>query len=302
MTDWHSGIRPQQNNFVKAFGVRAMEGKVTGGEKENVNKDSPSGSSQDGALQCEVCGSDEIDCDPVEDSPVTIARDPGNPTEHERELHCATHIPYRAWCPICVKAKGKEEPHRSQRKKEASCKPTISLDYKSFGQEIDFEDKATAVVGKDEKTKIKFAHICETKGSSDLWAVEKLGADLDRLGYTDVILKSDGEPAIIQLLEELKKRRAHPTIIQHPPAYDPQANGAAENAVQAFMGEVRALKIGLEARLKIKIQSDWAIIEWMLELACELLNRCAVGLDGRTPYYRLYGKNSSKPILEFGSK
>ena len=31
---------------------------------------------------------------------------PKEPTEEERELHSLTHMPYRAWCPLCVKCKG----------------------------------------------------------------------------------------------------------------------------------------------------------------------------------------------------
>ena len=33
---------------------------------------------------------------------------PLEPTQQERELHNLTHLPYRSWCEICVKAKGKE--------------------------------------------------------------------------------------------------------------------------------------------------------------------------------------------------
>ena len=33
--------------------------------------------------------------------------DPRLPTQREVEDHCLTHLPYRNWCPICVKAKGK---------------------------------------------------------------------------------------------------------------------------------------------------------------------------------------------------
>ena len=62
------------------------------------------------------------------------------------------------------------------------------------------------------------------------------------LGHTDIILKGDGEPAFVQLMEEIERRRSHPTIIQNPPAYDPQSNGAAEKAVQDYMGQVRAGK------------------------------------------------------------
>ena len=104
---------------------------------------------------CRPCGEDVI-MEPAESAPVRIAKNPGDPTEEEFEDHCVTHLPFRRWCPICVKAKGKEDSHR---KAEESTKPTIVLDYKSFGQEIEVDDKATAIVGRDKKTVSTFAHM-----------------------------------------------------------------------------------------------------------------------------------------------
>ena len=107
---------------------------------------------------------------------------------------------------------------------------------------------------------------------------------------------------MIQLMEEIKRRRTHGTIIQNPPAYDPQSNGAAEKAVQDYMGQVRAGKIDLEYRLKEKIESQWPIMEWIGEHACVLLDRCQVGHDGKVPYQRRMGKISEKPIIELGEQ
>ena len=64
------------------------------------------------------------------------------------------------------------------------------------------------------------------------------------------------------------------------------------------MGQLRTMKVALEARLKYKIESECAILQWMSELATELVNRCHVGPDGRTAYYRLRGKDSKKAIVE----
>ena len=111
------------------------------------------------------------------------------------------------------------------------------------------------------------------EGASGTWRIEKVKEDIARLGYQDVTLKGDGEPALVQVLENVKLAREAPSVIQHSPAYDPQANGAAEKAVQDYMGQVRAMKIGLEARLKCKVESDWKIVEWITELAGELLSR-----------------------------
>ena len=69
----------------------------------------------------------------------------------------------------------------------------MCFDYKTFAQEADYDDKATVLVCKDEITKMKFAHI------------EKIIEDIDRLRYTEVILKGAGEPALQEVLHEVKK-------------------------------------------------------------------------------------------------
>ena len=49
--------------------------------------------------------------------------------------------------------------------------------------------------------------------------IEKIKEDILRLGYQDVILKGDGEPALVQVLENAKLAQEAPSIIQHSPAY-----------------------------------------------------------------------------------
>ena len=75
---------------------------------------------------------------------------------------------------------------------------------------------------KDDHTKMMFGHVCERKRASDTWVTEKIKEDIARLGYHDVILKGDGV-----VLENVKLAREAPSMMQHPPAHDPQANGAA---------------------------------------------------------------------------
>ena len=77
------------------------------------------------------------------------------------------------------------------------------------------------------------------RGAADMWVIGKIKEDIARLGYQDVILKGDGEPAMVQVLRNVKFAREAPSIIQHSPAYDPQANGAAETAVEDQLGQVR---------------------------------------------------------------
>eukprot|EP00971_Amphidinium_carterae_P237425 4713208-Amphidinium_carterae.1 len=53
-------------------------------------------------------------------------KQPPQSTKQEQEQHRITHMPYRSWCPICVKAKGQYVHHRRGALKEQSL---IQLDY-----------------------------------------------------------------------------------------------------------------------------------------------------------------------------
>ena len=95
---------------------------------EGANSSSSSGLVDE---QCRVCGEDDdtgIKNDDETPAPTSIVKDPGAPTSEEKEAHNATHLPYRSWCPVCVKAKGKEDPQYSKGEKGVHAKPTVSID------------------------------------------------------------------------------------------------------------------------------------------------------------------------------
>ena len=173
----------------------------------------------------------------MEEATVKEVRDPGKPTEEERERHNKTHLPFRPWCPVCVEAKGTEDPHRRASPDRVHEVPQISMDYKSFRQSTPGEeDKGTAIVFKDRDTKTIYGHLVEEKGVGDGWITKRLVEDIESLGYAEVGIKTDGEPALVQVAKEVQRLRTHKTLLEHPPAYDPKANGAAEKAVDMFMG------------------------------------------------------------------
>ena len=101
--------------------------------------------------------------------------------------------------------------------------------------------------------------------------------DIDLFGHSGVVLKGDGEPALVQVQSAIKEKRTHPTICQNPPAYNPQSSRSAERAVQEVMSQVRAMKVALEQRLGTTVKTDWKALEWMVELSAVLTNRCLVG-------------------------
>ena len=85
-----------------------------------------------------------------------VAKSPNEPTQEEVDEHCVTHLPYRSWCPVCVKARGREEPHKKGTKKGE--KPIVSMDYKVFGESATEDDKITSIIIKDESTGSVAAH------------------------------------------------------------------------------------------------------------------------------------------------
>ena len=120
-----------------------------------------------------------------------MAKDPGNPRQDEIEKHNVMgHLPYRSWCSVCVEAKGRERAHN--RGHQAGDKPQVGLDYKSFGQAADRDDKATMIVLKDRESGTVFNHTCACKGPSDEWIIDQLVADIDGMGHAEVVVKTDG--------------------------------------------------------------------------------------------------------------
>ena len=189
---------------------------------------------------------EEVICGQCDNPPVKVAANPRMPTQREIDEHCVTHLPHRSWCDVCIKARGREDAHSSR--KEKGAKPIIAMDYKEFGEDADSEDKIKTIIVKDEDSGCLAAHVVEQKGSADQWAVQRVLDDIRMFGHTDIIMKGDGEPALVQVQREIVDKRSAGSVPQNPPAYDPQANGAAERGVQEFMNQMRAIKIGLEQR------------------------------------------------------
>ena len=296
--------------------VRTIREAVLGLAEESEESSSSSSSSSSSDTDSEVAEKPTIEeehlddveedvCQPCnEDAPIKRPRNPTGPTPEEKEKHWATHLPYRSWCPICVKARGREDPHRGMKKKEdvEELLPRISMDYAEVGNEQDGKDARKLLVGRDRQSKFTFCHLVSCKGLGDDRIVKKVLQSIRETGNTNMLLKTDGEPAIVQLQEQIITEREHKTIPQNPPAYDPQANGEAERAVQEVKAQLRAIKLGLEARIGEEVQVDRPILEWMIPHAGQTINRFQVGEDGRTAHYRLHMKNFGGKTFEFGEQ
>ena len=97
-------------------------------EEDDVDDDTDTEDEQEGETDAERDCLGEADGHEAyfmaESAPVRRPRNPAEPTQLEVEQHWATHLPYRPWCPICCKARGREDPHIDQRKRSDSVEET----------------------------------------------------------------------------------------------------------------------------------------------------------------------------------
>ena len=241
--------------------------------------------------------------DVPEEAPIRRPANPADPTPEERERHNCTHLPYRPWCPICVKARGREDSHykRTKEQKEKGI-PKVCIDYAVTGENLDMSDERKMLCGRERWTQHTFAHLVSCKGLGDEKIVNKVNRSMRETGFTKMALKGDGEPALVQVQEAVKDKRNHETIVENPPAHDPQANGEAERAVQEVKAQMRCIKLGLEARIKKSVDARQPVMEWIIPHAADCINRFLIGEDGRTPHFRIHAKMFSAKVFEFGEQ
>jgi hypothetical protein len=97
--------------------------------------------------------------------------DPRRPTEREVEEHNLMHLPYRNWCPVCVRAKGKDSDHRKSLDEERGL-AEFSFDY--CFPVGDLDHRITILVGRERSTGMTMASTIPSKGSKGKFAADKV--------------------------------------------------------------------------------------------------------------------------------
>ena len=220
------------------------------------------------------------------------------PTPAEVRQHRLTHVSFRECCPECVAGAAHDHPHRTR--PAETREPLVEVHWAfCFPRDADGDQYAVVLVGRDKETRMTVAHVVPMKGADMEWVTEQAARDLLRLGiHGDVILKSDQEPAIVDVLKEISKlpgsRRA---TIEASPVGDWKSNGEAESKEKL----IRVHKLAIETRIKEKLSVRHPLFAWLVEFCADLYNRLQVGSDGKTAQQRLKGTHSNQVMVEFGT-
>ena len=224
------------------------------------------------------------------------------PSRDEVDEHNVTHVPYRNWCPHCIRGRGRDLDHRRS-VEEGRRVLEFSFDYCFMGDSG--EERITILVGRERSTGMSMATVVPAKGGSGQFAVLKVLKFIRLCGAeeSDIILKTDQEPAIEVLVKDIVKARgAVGTVVEKSPVGSSGSNGVVERAVQSVEGVIRTLKSACEARWDIALKPGARTIVFLTEYAAYLLNKLEVGKDGKTAWERSRGKKGVVMAVEFGER
>ena len=102
------------------------------------------------------------------------------------------------------------------------------------------------------------------------------------LGHNVVMLHSDQEPVLVQMLKAVQSRRVKRTLVRHGPRVSHQSQGKIENANRVINGACRAMWLPLEDLQREKLPSDSILTAWLIRHAAWCLTRFQVKNDGHS--------------------
>ena len=92
------------------------------------------------------------------------------PSSTEISEHQLSHLPYRSWCPHCVKGRAKEMGHQRQ-SRDVPGLAEYHIDYCFPGDEIGF--KLCVLVAVEKHSGMKMATVVPTKGATGAFAARR---------------------------------------------------------------------------------------------------------------------------------
>ena len=117
-----------------------------------------------------------------------------------------------------------------------------------------------------------------------------------------IVVETDQEAAIVDLLRTVAQQRGESrTVFETAARSDSKGNGAAEKAVQSIEEMVRTLMVDLEDRCGEPLSVTEPFFEWLIEHACDLLNKFHVRKGNKTAWEALKERPYTGDVYQFGA-
>ena len=178
------------------------------------------------------------------------------------------------------------------------------MDY-CFLRRGDESELITVLVLKERQSRAIQAWVVPTRSTvlDQGAAAERAAEGIRRFGLRDkVIVKTDNEPALLALRDLVLAKLKIGVLEEEPQPHESQSNGAVENGVKLIKGLLRVHVLALERKLGHRVPAKHPLMAWLVEHVADVATKYLRGVDGRTAYERLFGKQVHEECLEFGEK
>ena len=152
---------------------------------------------------------------------------PSNVSKEEFDAHQLTHHPFRSWCDHCVKGKAVDDanrpridPHRGEAK--------MGMDYFFLARATDLQHAKTVLNCLDFQSGAVFSAVVVKGG--DAYALAVALEAIKFTGRTRLIITSDQENAVKNLVDMIRDSRTHETILINTPKGSSASAGGIERA------------------------------------------------------------------------
>ncbi len=133
------------------------------------------------------------------------------------------------------------------------------------------------------------------------FATEFVASFIDRCGLTKVALRTDGEPAMTSLADEVRDRREHGAILQQAPKHSSASMGVVERAHWEVQSQTRTMKSQFAGACHTaEISHANALFPWIVRHSSWLMTRYRAKASGMTACAAVYGEEYRKEIAPFG--
>ena len=130
-----------------------------------------------------------------------------------------------------------------------------------------------------------------------------VAAALTELGYKRIIVRTDGEAALVAFIRAVTQYWGGEVVAERSPVGDSRANGAAEMAVGLMKAHIRTLKDAFDFNMGSPLPPDHPLMTWLARHASHTYRLYHPGADGRTPLERLVGQRGHAVCnAEFGAR
>ncbi|CAK0875518.1 unnamed protein product, partial [Prorocentrum cordatum] len=220
---------------------------------------------------------------------------PAAPTDEERAAHELLHLTRAPWCEACARGNETTRPHKTLAfDQKDTGKAQITLDFcylKTNGDWAEIGDEeppaadifATTLVMADRDTLMFYAVSMPTKAVTD-YAIASVSSFIEGMHLTTADIKTDGEPTIVNLVEEARKRLSKSIKLE-------EKRGNLK---------VRTYKFDLEKRYGMKITADAPIWCWLTRYVSWATSTHRPRADERTSHQAAYGVTYNGEVIPFG--